>query len=544
MQSGGEKVEYRHDGIDDREESPLSVLTDVGRAVGKFRWRLLFWCVACILACAVYAHSIPVTYTASSSILLDPRRQSTTVQGQDQQPVSSLDIAQAESQLQLIKSERMLITVFDGLGLNDSPEFRPANPGAVDSIIALIKQTIFGNNILNNDSDKAYEIAFSNFVQGFTVRRSGQSYVVEISFSSPDPTQARKIANATASAYLAQSVSFKAEAARNGGEIVQGRVNALAAQAQAAWDAVKAGRIPDRPIPDADARIIGAALQPLSKSAPRSGLIVAFGSVLSAVSGVFIAVVASSLDRSVRTIEDVRRYTGLPCLGVIPQYGRRSPKRRIGKQELSTICVTDPTSDFAIAIRNLRTSLMISAGQASTNTSVAFTSWSSNAGTSLISSNLSQVVRSSGHAVYLIDADVHRTNVNTSSKANIKTTLTDILLGKSDISEDVFSTPGEVFQVAARSEDSEQSFDVYLGAPEMKKVIGFLQQLGEVFIDLPPVSLFEDSRAGAAYADGTVIIAEAGVTTKDDLLAVCNALQHANATILGVVLNRTSVMRS
>ena len=166
--------------------------------------------------------------------------------------------------------------------------------------------------------------------------------------------------------------------ARNGAEIIQARVNALSAQAKAAAAAVAAGAIPDSPTPDADARIIGAALQPLTPSAPRVGLIIALGGILGLTSGFLAVALASALDRSIRTPEDLTRATGLACLATVPEVSRGTGLSRA----------------FAAAIRDLRTSIMVaySSKRREGNFAVALVSWAPEAGCTLLCTNLAHMI--------------------------------------------------------------------------------------------------------------------------------------------------------
>ncbi|MBL7405968.1 lipopolysaccharide biosynthesis protein, partial [Escherichia coli] len=89
----------------------------------------------------------------------------------------------------------------------------------------------------------------------------------------------------------------KADAAKNGAEFLQGRVNALASQARSAAAAVTEGTLPDAPTPDADARVIGAALQPLKPSAPRKTLILGLGAMIGLVGGLLAVALLQAFDR-------------------------------------------------------------------------------------------------------------------------------------------------------------------------------------------------------------------------------------------------------
>ena len=139
----------------------------------------------------------------------------------------------------------------------------------------------------------------------------------------------------------ASSCRFKLAAAQNGAEYLQGRVNALGNEVKAATAGMLAGTIPASLLPDADARVIGAALEPLGRSAPKSGLVVAFAAAFGLLSGLFAVVVLNGLDRRVRSADQLERSTGLPCLGTIPDARRKGLGRR-PFAEMSRLARRDP----------------------------------------------------------------------------------------------------------------------------------------------------------------------------------------------------------
>ena len=106
------------------------------------RWRLV---VATAIACAVLAGIVCVSltpiYTATSQVLLDPRRQhvfGTDSVGSD----SSLDSSIVDSQIPIILSTRLLAKVIDKEHLLDDPEFgAPAKQGLLDRLFAIFRSS-------------------------------------------------------------------------------------------------------------------------------------------------------------------------------------------------------------------------------------------------------------------------------------------------------------------------------------------------------------------------------------------------------------------
>ena len=526
------------------EDGPLAVVTAAISGAWAKRLPLGLWFALCVAAGAIYSHSVPPAYTATAALVLEPRQ---TASGRlDQSAASqspSLDIAQAESQIQVIRSERLLATVFDGLNLAESPELSPAVPGLATRLRLNVGRLLGEPEGRASTQDELREIAFANFQGRFAVRRVGLSYVIEVSYSSGDPSQARRVANATMSAYLLQSVTFKADAARNGAEFLQSRVNALSAEAKSASAGIAGGTLPEGPTPDADARVISAALQPLARSAPRTGLIVAFAGSLGLMVGFFVLSLAHALDRRVRTAETLTRDTGVRCLGVVPETPRRlNGLRRRSEAEMGTIVSSDPEGAFASAIRDLRTTIMTGIGQPRNGEPghvIAFASWSPDAGCTMLCANLAQVVSSSGHSAMLIDADVHRSGPGLTSQAgDVDFGLAEALVNGGSLEAISLVNIVGVPLVPSRSSNYVRTLNAYLGAPEMVELLTKGRERGDVILDLPPLCSTGDARAAASYADAVVLVVVAGKTSRDEVTCALAALESVGAQVLGAVVNR------
>jgi succinoglycan biosynthesis transport protein ExoP len=547
------------------EDGPLALARALIAGVGRYKFRLTAWIATCALLAAVYAHTIVPSYTASARLLLEPRRPASVVRDGS----SQLDVYQAESEFQAIRSERLLAYVFSRLdpqgnlsvsqpeataGQSTAPGGVPNRPDRLEiakqpqpssqpaSFIAYVREQVGSMIDVQIDpppAEVARQEAFANFVSNVGLNRVGQSYVVEISFTSPNPALASSVANAIVSAYLWQSLALKADAAVNGGEFLQPRVDALSAQAHAAAAAVVAGTIPDTPTPDADARIIGAALQPLEPSAPRTKLIIALGSVLGLISGSFTIFAAQAMDRRVYTPAAVSRATGLPCLAAVPEVSRRRLRR--AQVDTGAIVLSHPQEAFATAIRDLRSSLSIGlpSGRGKGSHVVAVASWARGAGCTLISQNLARVIRGGGRRVTLIDADLQGAVGNRPGEPPAKaSSLADMLIAGARPEEVSFLSLDGVDMLPGPSRDVATNYFADLGGPEMGNLVDYARTHGDVLLDLPPLSAAVDAKAAALQADGVVIVVVAGRTTTDDLASALRALRQIGANVIGVVLNR------
>ena len=522
------------------DESPLAILGSIAAAARHRGLPLSIWVALCLAMAGWYLHVTPSSYTAAATIILDPKR--TANAGDVGSPLTSppaLDTAQAESQIQVIRSERLLSTVFDALDLANSPELRPGPPGLKAKFMESLARLAGQGRDAGSDNNSDLAAAYNNFVDRVGARRIGQSYVVEVSYTSGDPTVARRLANAVVSAYLAQQVSFKLAGAQNGAEYLQGRLNALGDEVKAANAGMLAGTVPGALLPDADARVIGAALEPLGRSAPRPSLAIAFALTAGLLSGLFAVAVASGLDRRIRTPEQLEE-TGLPCLGTLPGAGRRKTfAKRTGKEAYALVR-QDPGGRFAAAIRDARTSVLLALGSKQCH-AIGLVSWSRGSGHSLIAANLAQVVAMSGSPVTLVDADIHRLHGGlTDLVPATEVGLAEILLDAATPAGLEVAFDHNITLIPARSPARTGLHEAYLGSPRMRHLIEDWRQHGDVLVDLPALDGSGDARAAAALLDGVILIVDGGRTTTDEVTRAVALLSRSGAVVLGAILNKAN----
>src|SRR5690348_1400658 len=162
------------------EDRGLPPLFDIG-AVLKTLWdrRLLILGVAgaALLLAVLYVTVTRPTYTATSSILVDPR-DSRATNLNSVLPGIGADSAAIASQVSVIDSTDLLRKVFDDEKLADDSEF--AGGGLLSSIGKALGA---GGNSRNDDA------AFENFRRHVSVEREGLTYVIDVSVQSHDPVK-------------------------------------------------------------------------------------------------------------------------------------------------------------------------------------------------------------------------------------------------------------------------------------------------------------------------------------------------------------------
>src|SRR5258707_3699806 len=155
-------------------------------------WRILLVIALAVFAAAVYVMMTPRGYTSTAQIMIESQKQQLLWQTPGLLDLT-VDNAQVESQVEILRSERIASQVIDRLNLIEDAEFQASQAPS---------------------KFEQHRLAVAAFVNALGVRRVGQSYIIEISFSSRDPEKAARIANAIADAYIHDQLEAKADAAR------------------------------------------------------------------------------------------------------------------------------------------------------------------------------------------------------------------------------------------------------------------------------------------------------------------------------------------
>jgi len=163
-------------------------------------------------------------------------------------------------------------------------------------------------------------------------------------------------------------------------------------------------------------RLIDAPEMPTSPFRPRKKLNLMIGFLIGLIIGSLMVFVLESLDTSIKTAEDVKKYTALSVLGTIPRIksnvnGHFSIFNRNQKPtsaEISQlITIYEANSQASEAFRMLRTNIQFSSSDFRSNT-VLVTSPQPGDGKSTTAINLAITTAQLGYRTLLIDADLRR----------------------------------------------------------------------------------------------------------------------------------------
>ena len=208
-------------------------------ALFELLWRrkVIIVASALITACAAVAvgKSLTPRYTATAELYVDPRElqlvdRELTPRAQDVSGLSML----VESQARLITSNSVLRRVIQDTKVDQDPEFGGATKGRLASLLGLLGLELRSTGEAKKDDTPTLD-ALNKHIN---IRKTERSFVVDIDVWSHDPAKAAMLANALAEAYLTDSRSTQAAAARRATNELSGRLKELQQRLRNAEDAL------------------------------------------------------------------------------------------------------------------------------------------------------------------------------------------------------------------------------------------------------------------------------------------------------------------
>ncbi|GAB3108676.1 polysaccharide biosynthesis tyrosine autokinase [Aestuariicella hydrocarbonica] len=287
----------------------------------------------------------------------------------------------------------------------------------------------------------------------------------------------------------------------------------------------------------AHARVIDPAVAPRLPVKPKKALIALLAMVASGMLGVMLAFLQDALNNTVRTPDDVDEKLRAPMLGFLPLV-----KSNKSEQAFEGF-LSDGKSNFAEAIRTIRTGLMLSNLDEPHKITV-ITSSVPNEGKSTVSLNLAEAVGQM-EKVLLIDADMRRpTLAKTIGLPRSAPGLSNLVAGTADFKDCVHKLPNSTVDVITAG--------VVPGNPlellSSKRFAQVLQKLSErydrILIDSAPTHAVSDAMVLSTYADALVYVVKADDTAAPLAAKGINRLKEVGATITGVVLNQVDVEKT
>ena len=475
------------------------------------RWKLVLACALLATVIGSYVASMmPDHYSGRVQLIVDNR---TIHLGRPDAVFSDSSVTDAimENQLEILKSEAVALNVIDRLGLSSDPEFVREGPSLSDRIGALTGLAPTTPEFL--DKRRA---ALPGFSQSLSVRRLGESHIIEVRFFSLEPAKSAAIANEIARVYLERQFSDNSDAARTASAWLRARMQ-------------RAGP---------STKVLTLASVPTYESGLSDVKIVAGFAVLGIGFGLAAAFAVEATDRGIRTQEAAAAALETDCFGSLPRV--RVRRAGAGAVPLFNYSSHFPGSDFAHVLHHARLGAE-SFYPTETVRTVGVTSNKRRAGTSTIAANLASVyAQAASGRVLLVDANPYMPSLSKSLAPNAAAGLIDAIEGSVTLKEVSHSHPQWNFDfvpLAANARLDNQAGGL-IWTNGMKGIIQDALAFYEtVIIDLPPIGPYADVRAATQFVD-VFLLAVAYDANANKLRRDLAGLDSIRASFAGSILNR------
>ena len=279
----------------------------------------------------------------------------------------------------------------------------------------------------------------------------------------------------------------------------------------------------------------------------RLELFVFIGLLAGAVLGCALATLVDSLDRRLRSGEEVADELGLPLLARIPEW----PRRLRGNGRL--VMLARPNGKEADALRLLRANLEFAGADAPSQV-IMFVSAVRSEGTSETAANLGVAIAQLGERVVLVDLDLRRPRLAQYFGLSSNVGVSDVVLGGSDIGAAITHVQldgngnGNGNGKRSRNGSSGAALDVlpagaapvnpgdFPSDPELPALFAELRRTYDVvLVDTPPALAVADAIALSKVADALLVVAKPASLSRPRVRELHRLLDASPTRKLGVV---------
>jgi capsular exopolysaccharide synthesis family protein len=303
---------------------------------------------------------------------------------------------------------------------------------------------------------------------------------------------------------------------------------------------------------ETNVRVLDPAKPPTHPFKPILPLNSGVGLVFGLMIGAAIVVIRTRTNVSVQNPGDAAMLLGLPELGVIPaaEIGTKRVNSRgqllLGEKQTDGTGAPAGTSPgnsavLADSFRSVLASILF-AGARQRQRVLVVTSASPGEGKTTTAVNLATTLANMNRKVLLIDGDIRRPRLHNTFELDNSIGLTNVLQeiaikGVPPIGGIIRSTAVPNLDVLTSGPAVQAGADLLFSASMPALIAQCREKYSMVIIDTPPMLLMPDARALARAADGVVLIARAGRTSRDAIQAAYRRFVEDRTPVLGVVLN-------
>ncbi len=284
-------------------------------------------------------------------------------------------------------------------------------------------------------------------------------------------------------------------------------------------------------IESSEAHEISQALPPDRPTSPRMVPAMAASAAAAVFLGLVLIYALHLADATLHSGDELRALTGVPCLALIPEVG----KRALGHVRIQDYAARRPLTAFAEQIRSLRAGVSLDIDHPQI---IAIAAARPAEGKSLLALSLGRSAQLGGERVLAIECDVRQASFRNRLDGHDGPGLTDVLRGAAEWRDALQDDAVTGMRFIAAGKPAPDVLALFL-SDEMRQLLAEAREHFDlILLDSPPVEAMTESRIAAALADATLLCVRWRSTPTRTLLRALEILNDAHAKVIGTVLTR------
>ncbi len=289
----------------------------------------------------------------------------------------------------------------------------------------------------------------------------------------------------------------------------------------------------------ADSRVLSPAVVPERPASPQKSRILAISAVLGMMAGLSFVFLRETRAKGFRSGRDLERTTGYPVMGQIPIIRGR------GHRAVLSYLASKPTSSAAEAIRNLRTSVLLSNIDNPPRV-IMTTSALPSEGKTTTALALIQNLVGMKRKVLLIEGDLRRRAVSRMASESAPRGarpvaapgLLAVLTGEKTLAEVIVKDDLLGVDVLMGEQSDTNAADIFSSDSFARLLTSVREIYDVIIIDTPPVLLVPEARVIAQHADAILFIVRWNWTTVGQVRDGLRMFESVNRKVSGLVLSQ------
>ncbi len=266
----------------------------------------------------------------------------------------------------------------------------------------------------------------------------------------------------------------------------------------------------------------------------------AFGLLAGLIGGVVLAFIREKVDGRLHTPQDVRDWTGIPSVSLIPEFAgdgfQRGLKSRNSNDGPPKFLTERPHSPESEAIRALHANIALSKEHQPQVVLVA--SSIPGEGKTTVAVNLALAL-SQHHRTCLVDGDLRRPCVAATFGLRADRGLGDVLLGSLALEDALVTMPGSPRLAILPGGKTSDDRAYLIASTAMESIMESLRsQFDFIVVDSPPIIPYAEGRVLSTLTDGIIFVTRSGITPAPAMARSMELLSEVKSPrIVKIVLN-------